>query len=297
VFKQHISYRNGNIHVSRTLCAIVEFRSLSKTEAKVVLSLEADHEDLVTLAGIQKRAGVSSLFARKLAHDLVRRGWLQRVRRGTYLLNPSRHGPEALPDTDPLRIGSRLLDPYYFGYATAAELHGLFPQASRVYYLVTTERYIAAGHTTARFRVVRTRPARFFGTQSMVRRGETLVVSDPERTILDCLERPEFSGGMAGVVQIFALAKPRLDWPRFASYLDRFGNRSLVLRAGFLAERVRPSVRPPAAWLRACRPRPEESFVPLGPPSTHGRRGPHDARWHVIRNVSDAQLFAEGEIR
>ena len=275
----------------------MEFRSLSKTEAKVVLSLEADREDLVTLAGIQKRAAVSSVFARKLAHDLVRRGWLQRVRRGTYLLNPSRHGPEALPDTDPLRIGSRLLDPYYFGYATAAELNGLFPQASRVYYLVTTERYSAAGHTAARFRVVRTRPARFFGTQNMVRRGETLVVSDPERTILDCLERPEFSGGMAGVAEIFALAKPRIDWRRFASYLDRFGNRSLIFRTGFLAERVRRSIRPPASWVRAYLPRPEDPFVPLGPPSTHGRRGPHDARWHVIRNVSDAQLFAEGEIR
>jgi predicted transcriptional regulator of viral defense system len=275
----------------------VEFRSLSKTEAKVVLSLEAEREDLVTLAGIQKRAGVSSVFARKLAHDLVRRGWLQRVRRGTYLLNPSRHGPEALPDTDPLRVGSRLVGPYYFGYATAAELHGFFPQASRVYYVVTTERYSARGHPTAQFRIVRTKPSLFFGTQTVTRRGESLVVSDPERTVLDCLGRPEFSGGMAGVAEIFALAKPRLDWRRLASYLGRFGNRSLALRAGFLSEHVRPSIRPPSSWVRPSLPSPEEPFVPLGPPSTHGRRGPHDSRWHVIRNVSDAQLFAEGEIR
>jgi len=297
VFRFCVDYQKSNIHVSRTYRIIVEFRSLSKTEAKVVLSLEAERQELVTLVGIQKRAGISPGFARKLAHDLVRRGWLQRVRRGTYLLNPSSHGPEALPDTDPLRIGSRLLDPYYFGYATAAELHGLFPQASRVYYVVTTRRYAATGHPTMQFRIVRTQPALFFGTQTMVRRGETLVVSDPERTVLDCLQRPELSGGMAGVAQILALAKPRLDWRRFRSYLDRFGNRSLVLRAGFLAERIRPSVRPPPSWVRASLPRPEEPFVPLGPPSTHGRRGPHDSRWHVIRNVPDAQLFAEGETR
>jgi len=275
----------------------VEFRSLSRTEAKVILSLEAEREDLVTLVGIQQRAGVSAGFARKLAHDLVRRGWLQRVRRGTYLLNPSRHGPEALPDTDPLRIGRRLLEPYYFGFATAAELHGFFPQASRVYYVVTTKRYVVPAHHAAQFRVVRTRPSRFFGTQTMHRRGETLVVSDPERTVLDCIERPELSGGMAGAAQILAFAKPRLDWPRFAGYLGRFGNRSLVLRVGFLSERVRPSVPPPSSWVRALLPRPPEPFVPLGPPSTHGRRGPHDARWHIVRNVTDAQLFAEGEIR
>ena len=275
----------------------MEARSLSKTEARVVLALEAEGQDLVTLAGIQQRAGVSPGFARKLAHDLVQRGWLQRVRRGTYLLNPSRHGPDALPDTDPFRVGSRLLEPYYFAYATAAELHGLFPPASRVYYRVTTGRGAVGARPSSRFRVVRVRPAFFFGTQSVVRRGETLVVSDPERTVLDCLSRPELSGGMAGVAQILGLAKPRLDWRRLGSYLDRFGRRSLELRVGFMAERVRPSVRPPPAGIRSRRARPEEPFVPLAPPTNHGRRGPRDPRWHIIRNVPDTQLFAEGEFR
>ena len=275
----------------------MDFRSLSKTEARVILSLEAEGLDLVTLVGIQQRAGVSSGFARKLAHDLVKRGWLQRVRRGRYLLNPSHHGPDALPDTDPLRVGSRLLEPYYFGYATAAELQGLFPQASQVYYIVTTARYRAGKRSAARFHIVRVLPSRFFGTRTLERRGETLVVSDPERTILDGLNRPEFSGGMAGVAQILALAKPRLHWRRFGSYIDRFANRSLTLRMGFLAEHVRPSLPPPSSWVGPRLARPEEPFVPLGPPSVHGRHGDRDARWHIIRNVSDAQLFAEGEIR
>ncbi|HTT45989.1 MAG TPA: type IV toxin-antitoxin system AbiEi family antitoxin [Thermoplasmata archaeon] len=273
----------------------MESRSLSKTQAKVILSLEAENQDLVTLAELQKRAGVSAVFARKLSHDLVRRGWLQRVRRGVYLLNPSRHGPDALPDTDPLRVGRRLVEPYYFGYATAAELHGLFPQASRVYYIVTPQRYTSAGGATSQFHVVRTARSRFFGTLTLVRRGEPLVVSDPERTLVDCLDRPEFSGGLAGVAQMFALAKPRLNWRRFGGYLDRFGHRSLDLRAGYLMERVRPSLRPPPPWVRARLPRPGDPFVLLGPPSIHGRRGPRDHRWHIVRNLSDAQLFAEGE--
>ena len=251
----------------------------------------------MTLGGIQQRAGVSPGFARKLAHDLVRRGWLQRVRRGTYLLNPSRHGPDALPDSDPLRVGSHLLRRYYFAYATAAELQGLFPQASRVYYLVTTERSRVGSGPQGRFHVVRVQPPHFFGTRSIVRRGETLVVSDPERTVLDCLRRPELSGGMAGVAQIFALAKPRIDWRRLGTYLHRIGRRSLELRCGFLAERVRPSVRPPPHWIRSRLPRAEEPFVPLAPPSVYGRGGPRDRRWHIVRNVSDAQLFAEGELR
>ena len=259
--------------------------------------MEAERRDLVTLSEIERRAEVSPGFARKLAHDLVRGGWLQRVRRGTYLLNPSRHGPDALPDTDPLRVGSRLVEPYYFGYATAAELEGLFPQASRIYYIVTTRRFTGGRKLPVRFRVVRVSASRFFGTRSMVRRGEKLIVSDLERTVLDCLRRPAFAGGMAGVAQIFAHAKPRLDWRRLGSYLDRLGSRSLALRVGFLAEHVRPSVRPPGAWVRERLAEPKEPFVPLAAPSIYGRTGPHDARWHVVRNLTDSELFAEGEIR
>jgi len=271
-------------------------RSLSKTEARVVLSLEAEHADLVTLDEIRKRARVSPGFARKLASDLVHRGWLQRVRRGSYLLNPSGHGPDALPDTDPLRIGSRLVEPYFFGFATAAELEGLFPQASRVYYLVTTSRWAPGSDRGRRFRVIRVVPARFFGYRTARRRGVELRVSNRERTLLDSLNRPEFAGGMAGVAQIFALAKPKLNWGRFGSYLDRFGNRSLTLRAGFLAEHLRPSLPPPVPWVRPRLARAEEPYVPLGPPKVHGRRGKWDSRWHIIQNVPESILFAEGRI-
>jgi predicted transcriptional regulator of viral defense system len=262
----------------------------------VILSLEAESRDVVSLDEIGRRAGVSRGFARKLAHDLVGRGWLQRVRRGIYLLNPSRHGPDALPDTDPLRLGSRLVEPYYFGYATAAELGGLFPQASRVYYLVTTARWLPGRGTARRFRVIRVSPSHFFGLRTIVRRGTSLVVSDSERTVLDCLNRPEFSGGMAGVAQILAMAKPRLDWSRLEKYLNRFGNRSLARRMGYLLERIRPSVRPPDPWLRRRLATAAEPFVPLGPPKTFGRRGSRDLRWHVIQNVPEARLFAEGRI-
>lgn len=275
----------------------VDARSLSQTEARVILSLEAEGREVVSLEEIRRRASVSPGFARKLAHDLVRKEWLQRIRRGTYLLNPSRHGPDALPDTDPLRIGSRLVEPYFFGYATAAELWGLLPQASRVYFVVTTARWTPGRKQRVEFRPVRVTPGRFFGAHPLTRRGVTFNVSDLERTVLDCLNRPEYAGGMPGVSHVLALAKPKLNWSRFGSYLDRFENRSLALRAGFLAEHVRPSIQSPDRWIRGGPAKSEEPYVPLGPPKVHGRKGPRDDRWHVIQNVRDNQLFAEGEIR
>lgn len=274
----------------------MEARSLSRAEAKIILSLEAQGRELITLDEITGAAGASRGYGRKLAFGLVRKGWLERTRRGVYLLNPSRHGPDAIPDTDPFRVGSLLADPYYFGFATAAEVHGVFPQAGRVYYIVSPVRIGTRRFGTSRFRGVLLPRARFFGTETRERRGRTIVVSDLERTILDVVNRPSLAGGMSGVGQILSLSKPRIDWSRLAEYLERYGNRSLTRRLGYLADRVRPSLRPPGSWARATRASPTEPFVPLGPPSRYGRRGPHDERWRIIANVADAELFAEGRI-
>ena len=275
----------------------MELRSLSPTEAKVVLSLEAERREELSLDDLQRRAGVSRGFARKLAHGLVRKGWLQRVGRGEYLLAPARHGPEAIADTDPLRFGARLARPYYFGYATAAELLGLLPQASRIYYVVTPVRGGARVLHAGEFRRIHVHRDRFFGMTRLRRRGESLVVSDPERTILDCLDRPELAGGLGGVVRILESARNRLDWGRLDRYLDRLGRRSLRLRLGFLLERLPTGPSLPQGWARRTDVRPHEPFVPLGAPKEFGRKGPHDPRWHIIRNVPDSLLFAEVDVR
>jgi predicted transcriptional regulator of viral defense system len=275
----------------------MEVRSLSRTEARVVLSMEADRTEELSLDGIRTRAGISAGFARKLAAGLVRKGWLQRVGRGRYLLNPARLGPDAIADTDPLRLGSRIVSPYFFGFATAAELRGLLPQASRTYYIVTPRRGSAGWAHAATFRRVVVPPDRFFGYGPVHRRGEVVQVSDAERTLLDCLRRPEFAGGLGGVVKVLESAGGALDWPRLERYLRRFASRSLRLRLGYLVELYGSTARPPAGWLARIRPRPEEPYVPLGASGEFDRRGTHDRRWHIIRNVPEALLRAEVDVR
>jgi predicted transcriptional regulator of viral defense system len=272
-------------------------RTLSTTQAKVILSVEAEGGQTISLDEVQRRAGVSRSFARKLAHDLVRKGWLQRIRRGTYLVNPSRRGPDALPDRDPLRVGSHLVSPYYFGFATAAELLGLLPQAGTTYYVVTPVRTTAAPPGPSRFRIVHCPTRRFFGTQELRRREEVVRISDRERTLIDLVDRPEYSGGLPGAASALATAKPQLNGSRLARYVERLANRSLAARLGYLLERVRPELPLPPEAVRRLRPRPSAPYVPLGSPREFGRRGPRDERWHIIRNVPDSQLFGEVLVR
>jgi len=288
-------YHNSNVNVGTTPPVLVSVRSLSGTEARVILALEARRQDEVTLDEIEALAHVRRGFARKLAHGLVVKSWLRRVGRGRYLRTPTSYGPDAGPEADPLRIGRHLVRPYYFAYGTAAELWGLSLHPGRTYYLVTPSRTRASVSGAARFHMVRTDPARFFGFADLRRRGETLIVSDRERTVLDCLRRPEYAGGFAGAAQILARAKAKLAWGRLAAYAARLGGRSLQRRLGYLAETLRPSVAPPPAVLARLRPRPADAWVPLGPPRMYGRSGPRDQRWRLLLNVPERELFAEAD--
>ena len=256
-----------------------------------MLSLESSGEEELSIDTIVARAEVRRGHARKLAHDLVRKGWIQRLGDGRYLLNPGRHGPDAVPDTDPFRLGAHLVRPYYFGYASAAELWGLLLQAGHVYYLVTPTRTAVRPDHAAQYRFVRVRRERFFGRVVLSRRGERIWVSDRERTLLDCLARPELAGGLPGVVQVLARAGPGLRWDRLSRYLDRLGTPSLGRRLGFLADRLGLTV--PAGWRRRWRARADDPWTPLGPPSEFARAGPHEPEWHVVRNVPDRFLLAE----
>ena len=98
-------------------------------------------------------------------------------------------------------------------------------------------------------------------------------------------------------MQVIASAAGRMNWSRLYRYLTRLGSRSLELRLGFLLEWLSPETAPPEEWLDRLRARPEEPYVPLGRPREFGRRGPHNARWHIVRNVPEGLLRAEVERR
>ncbi|MCG8556562.1 MAG: type IV toxin-antitoxin system AbiEi family antitoxin domain-containing protein [Proteobacteria bacterium] len=84
-------------------------RTLSQNEAKVVLDLEWRNQKTVTLAELREALGASEGYARKLAHGLVKKGWLERLRPGLFQLVPADRGREGVADTNPLAAGAVLV--------------------------------------------------------------------------------------------------------------------------------------------------------------------------------------------
>src|SRR5580700_497980 len=115
-------------------------RSLSGQESKVVLGLTERHRREATRAEIVELLGRSEKAADHVIESLRRKGWLERATWGEYLLVPPEQGPDALGESNLLALASRIADPYYVGFGTAATHYGLTTQHRNVIWLVTPER-------------------------------------------------------------------------------------------------------------------------------------------------------------
>jgi predicted transcriptional regulator of viral defense system len=268
-------------------------RSLSPLESKVILTAESEAKREVTLDQIQAWASASRTHARKLAHMLSEKHWLQRVGRGRYLVNPSVNGPDAIPDRDPFRIGSSLVEPYFFSHSTAANLHGLLKQRFQEYVITTPKRKRVPKDLPVQIRFVISSSGAG-DSERQERRGIDIRLSNQEQTVLECVDRPDLVGGVSNSAQIVAAAKPRMNWQRLAAAATRFERQSTVQRLGWLLDHVRQDIPIPANARKALATRVGQAYVQIDPSSPRG--GPTDSQWHVQVNQPMGEILSEVKI-
>jgi predicted transcriptional regulator of viral defense system len=215
---------------------------------------------------------------------------------GKYELIPAERGEYAFADTNPFFIGSVLVKPYYFSYATAAFFHGLSTQAAATVYIATTTR--REGLLVVRekeYRLVRQPEHKFFGATEVDAYGSRVQMAEAEKALLDCLDRPQYAGDIPEVTDMLWHGKGRLDWRRLADYALRFHSQSLVQRLGYLADLLSlPIDGEIRAWLLRGT---GKNTCYLGQPGRWGRGGKYHATWRVVDNVPRQSLLGDIEVR
>ena len=267
-------------------------RSLSTQESKVVLALTERRRREATRAEIVDLLGGSAKAADHVIESLRRKGWLQRATWGEYLLIPAEQGPDALGDSNLLALASRVADPYYIGFSTAAAHYGLTTQHRNVIFIVTLVRLRAREVGEARVRIINPSANKFFAFEPVDVLGYKVMISDREKTAIDCIDRPALAGGVGEAAMILATASRRFDWTRAVDYLQRIGSGSLVRRFGWLADHVAADMPPETR---------ERLIGLIGGGSTRARLGPlhfhevqdaigYDKTWRLFVNVPRAEL-------
>ena len=266
-------------------------RTLGPNEAKVVLSFREQGRNAVLASDVISLLGNEST-ARTVIHNLIRKGWLTRLKAGRYLLLPPEYGPENLGENNPLALASAVVEPSYVGWWAAASFHGFTTQKPMQLAVATLRQVPSRVIEGNEIHFIKVVLRKFFGFQTYDVYGRKATLSTPCKTLVDCVDRPDLAGGAAEVARIAYGASMVISPNELADTALQMKSTAVLQRLGFIADLVGWK------WPSDIRQKVRGAISP-STRSTFGRsvRKPGDigyvADWGVIVHAAVSDLLAD----
>jgi predicted transcriptional regulator of viral defense system len=233
--------------------------------------------------------GLNDAYLLEALHLLRRNGWIVSLHRGLYALSPTVPG---VTPAHEFEVAMALVDPAAISHWSALHHHDLTEQTPRkVFVLTTTESAVPrvrrtgarhrrdgypVGDTTYRF--VQVKPDRFFGTEKTWIGEARVSITDPERTLLDGLSRPQYCGDFAEVLHAFEVRGSQLNIERVIQYALRL-DTATAKRLGWVLDHLALD----SSELDRLAALPIKGYRKLDP--TGPRKGPCNSRWMIQENL------------
>lgn len=261
-------------------------RTLGAEGARLLAILSEAGKEVFTVEEARETVDMSDERLRQLLYRLEKRGWIQRLERGKYIILPLAAGLEGIYTVHEFLIASRLVSPYAIAFGTALRYYGYSDRLSRTVYVATTRRKRALTLHGLTYRFVTVTRSRFFGITQISLEGERIHITEREKTIVDCLTRPSYAGGIIEAAKGLWFGGEEMDLERLVEYAERNKSKAAMQRLGFWLERLGMGDE---GLLERVRSGCSRNYVRLEVPGPEA--GPRDGRWHVIINIAPDTLL------
>jgi predicted transcriptional regulator of viral defense system len=265
-------------------------KTLGPRAAQLVVELNERRQPIFSLADVTDITGLSRPSARSLVAKAEARGLLTRLKPGLYNLVPFQQGRDTRHVGDPYLIARTLVgdEAYFISHGSALELHRMVTQPQLAITVSCAKRLRPQHVQGYEFRFVQVQPKDFFGlTEFWITPEDKVTVSDPERTLIDGLDHPQYVGGVAEVAKGLWMKRDTLETPRLIDYALRLDVGAVIRRLGYLLEFY--ALADPAA-LEPLRARLTPTYQRLDP--LFPNEGRMLARWRVRLNIEPDELDA-----
>lgn len=261
---------------------------LSTTESSLLSQMAEMGKNIFKLKDITE-FDIPYRNAKLIASRLIRKGWLTPLSRGTYLIVPLEAGVEGRYSEHEFVIASHLIEPYYIGYWSALQYHGLTEQVPVTVFVVTTRHVIDRSRVIldSRYRFVTVAEKKFFGFGRVLVANSAVNVSDKTKTIADCLDHPEYCGGISEAAKALWVARDVVSVDGIVDYGFMMGNSAILKRLGYLAELLGEEM--PENVLDRLRGKIRKGYSLLDPLGK--KEGRHSTRWGLIVNVPEESIL------
>ncbi len=218
-----------------TRISIIKYRrTLSDKESKILSGLSYKNKRIFTLDDLKGLVDKP----KNLLDQLTRKKWILKIRRGVYAISPLEAGENGA-DSYALHsfvIGSLLTKPYYIGYWSALNYHGLTEQTPASVYIAVKKPKNSRTILDVRYVFVTIKPRKMFGTQEIEIEKRKIMISSVEKTIADCLDHPEHCNGTEEIAKSIYFSKDEINMDALVDCAKKIGNTAVIKRLGYLCE-------------------------------------------------------------
>jgi predicted transcriptional regulator of viral defense system len=214
-------------------------RSLGKIESQLLSTLSSRDKTIFTIEDAQNVTSTSSVATRLLLSGLVKKKWLIRLTSGKFLIIPFSAGQDGEHSENWYLIAKNLIEPfpYYISYYSALEINEITIQPVFKIYISTPIRRQPKKILGATYQFIYIQEKDIWGIEDIwVTQSQKVKVSDLERTIIDCLNRPELCGGISEIAKGIWIKRNNIDYQKIVKYLKQFNRKSAAKRLGLIIE-------------------------------------------------------------
>jgi len=226
--------------------------------------------EVFTTDEAKRRLGLKESALYYHLRRLVEIGFLERIGKGKYLIKSN---PNVSISPDAFLLASLLVKPGAIAYWSALNYYGLTEQIPSTIFIQTPRRTGISKFPN--IKIVSVKPHKFFGLNEVKISEKIIKITDPEKTIIDCLDKPKYCGGLIEVAK--ALKNGSFDFDKMLNYVKKMENVAILKRLGFLCEKLGLGieVKIERRYLR--------SYPLLDP--TMPKVGEINPRWGLIINI------------
>jgi len=226
-----------------------------------------------------KLSGLSRDVLKKILYRLEQSGFIERIEKGKYMIIPlgAAKGKYTLNE---FVIGSLLVNPYCIAYWSALNFYGLTEQIPNTIFIQSTSRKkkLETEIFGVRYKIVKIKETKFFGFRKEWIEETQINITDKEKTIVDCLDKPQYSGGIIEVAK--ALKNGQIDIKKVVDYANEIGNSGVIRRLGYLSDFLGIDVNLSPINVR--------NYLLLDP--TMSKNDLKNAKWRLIINLDENVL-------
>lgn len=239
-----------------------------------ILKSMAKEGQVFSFSQLYEKTHMKKEVLKVILSRMEEKGSIERIEKGKYLIIPlsSEKGKYTLHE---FVIASYLVEPYAISYWSALHHYGLTEQIPGTEFVQTPARKKKnlLEIFGVNYQIVRMKEDKFFGIRKEWIEEISVSITDKEKTIIDCLDKPHYAGGIIEAAK--ALKNSSLDYEKLRTYAVRMDNFAVIRRLGYISERM-------GVPLDLPQPR-SKSYLLLDP--TMPAKGENDAKWRLKINA------------